>query len=148
MRKLKGASLLLTIAVSLLQVHFCGPTFRLPDGQLCATCPTLSDSPIEHEIPEQIEANTHGDCHDCCQLTDCSDADGKHQVASLSIPHIDFFVLPEPVVKLSFSETLVPVSVDSFEPGAPPTGPPSEHASRAPPASDHSTSAGRAVLIA
>lgn len=144
---LRKASLLLAIAVSLLQVHFCGPTFLMSDGSLCPTCPTLVDNTVNHEARKQIAEQRHGDCHDCCKLTECSDNNGKQPVTSASSQHFDYLGLPELANPLVIPDIDFAVCIAPFEPGRPATGPPSERPARAPPTQVQSTSAGCADLI-
>lgn len=145
---LRKASLLLAIAVSLLQVHFCGPTFLMSDGSLCQTCPTLVDNNVNHEARKQIAEQRHGDCHDCCKLTECKDTDGKQPVTSASSQHFDYLASTQLPNQLILPDIEFAGSAPPFEPGRPATGPPSERPARAPPVHVQSTSAGCADLIA
>ncbi len=145
---LRLAKLLLLIAVALLQVHFCGPVFRMYDGSLCSTCPTLVDRIDPQIIPSEVSTEEHGDCHDCCQLTKCSDSDEKQDVASVATPHSFLLDMPCQAVQVSIPDWPLLFCVPHYEPGAPATGPPSQLSARAPPLSAQSTSAGRADLIA
>lgn len=144
---LRKACLLLAIAVSLLQVHFCGPTFLMSDGSLCPTCPTLVDNTVNHEARKQIAEQRHGDCHDCCKLTECKDNDGKQPVTSASSQHFDYLALAQLPNQLVLPDIEFAGCAPPFEPGRPATGPPSERPARAPPVHIQSTSAGCADLI-
>ncbi len=127
---MKRIGLLLTFLFLFGQFHQCLPKFQRFDGGECVVCPTLPDGEGNHGKTIQ---NAHGDCHDCCVATDCSDRKKASSEALLfSAFHLDIALpgrLPLPLFeRLEEVHGVVP----EIE-GHPPTGPPSRHASRAPP---------------
>lgn len=118
---------LLAILLVLTQVHLCTPEYVLPNGLTCQTCPTLKDK-------QTRIADTHGDCHDCCTIDAGCDQDDDNQKVVAAPFHFD------PPVALPSTLTLeIPTLGNETAPtpileeGCPPTGPPRDTASRAPP---------------
>ena len=127
------------------QVHLCEPSFRLPNGQTCLTCPTLSDIPAKAESGLTAQ---HGDCHDCCVEVTCSEHD--HGSAAIGSGWVAFEVVALLPTQIDISTD----AVDDFRPcfvhvaSAPNNGPPNSTRSRAPPCFAESlTSAGRSFAI-
>jgi hypothetical protein len=139
--------LILLVAVTMLQFHWCGPTFRTSDGLICTACSELSDSLDVHSDGSPITSKNHGDCHDCCELTTCSDSENKGQASASVSQTFEFLALPLDTFAVSVPSVVATSPVAPFEPGRPATGPPSERPSRAPPVHVQSTSAGCADLI-
>lgn len=111
--------------------HFCSPQFLSSNGLACATCPTLPDA-MGASLKLSLSP-PHSDCHDCCALDVCHD-EGPSTASALApaAPHVDFVVLASVLGEIS----LPVVSSDALIPhleGCPPTGPPSDSASRGPP---------------
>lgn len=65
--------LLLATLLLCINIHWCSASYELPNGKICGTCPTLSDA--VNEEPQQVGTASHGDCHDCCELTVCHDSE-------------------------------------------------------------------------
>lgn len=127
----RQVSLVLAILLFATQLHLCEPTYTLPTGQKCSTCPTIA---FLKQTDKSGLATQSGDCRDCCKLTGCHDST-KTGVVAVTAPQVVPAILPHQTeLVLCFLIVDAPVSVPKVE-GTPPTGPPSPDNSRAPPAS-------------
>ena len=123
------------VLISLLvlgQVHLCQASYTLPDGQVCLTCPTLTDTSFASNKHEAAIEAPHGDCHDCCSVKDCDGGGHAQKAKPLAPISIDICLPAEPValalpsIEIEFQE--IP-HVES----APTHGPPVLSVSRGPP---------------
>lgn len=128
----RQVSLVLAILLFATQLHLCEPTYVLPTGQKCSTCPAIASV---KQTDKSGLATQSRDCRDCCKLTGCHD-NTKSGLVAVTAPQIVPAILPcqtELVLCVLIVDS--PISVPKIE-GVPPTGPPSPDNSRAPP---HST---------
>lgn len=126
----RQVSLVLAFLLFASQLHLCEPTYVLPTGQRCTTCPEIAKA----QTANSSVGSGQKDCRDCCKLTGCNH-NAKTAPVVLASCHVVPAILPTvPGFDLCFFTIASPVSVPKIE-GIPPTGPPSQDNSRAPPAS-------------
>lgn len=114
------------------QIHICQANYILPGGEVCEVCPKIAacDTSADAYV---LTSSDHGDCHDCCQLQACDDSSSvKAPVASAPILSLDLDIPFLPAISIQTVE-IETLTTHFFLEGAPPTGPPSPHRSRAPP---------------
>lgn len=133
---LRRVAMLLIWVLFFGQVHLCQASYQLPDGQKCAVCPQLIDTKSpQQRFDTDFVSDSHGDCHDCCELDSCDDHDQAEQ--SKSQPAFEFIDVPIPLKHIQFQRLQITAVRPVYVPSAPATGPPSPHSSRAPPESTH-----------
>ncbi|MFZ4507658.1 MAG: hypothetical protein ACOYON_08200 [Fimbriimonas sp.] len=123
--------LLLIWLLVLPQIHWCPPSFRLLDGSPCFTCPSLTQIEAAQDEHQNLASGEHGDCHDCCTLQACEkETKAQPNLIQASLLFIDI----PPTIRIAIIRPPeVETSIPTFKAGCPPTGPPDESASRAPP---------------
>lgn len=120
---------MLALVLLLTQLHCCEPQFVRPSGETCAECSTI----VEQSKSSVLASDTHGDCHDCCEIRECKTPKTADSLSLASNVAFEFAALPSRVVlpELGFIPRVWEQFV--FRASAPPTGPPSSHLSRGPP---------------
>ena len=129
LRGFAGRALLASVLV-LTQMHFCVSDYVRPSGETCLECAIITD----HPEPVGSLSTSHGDCHDCCEMRECETPKSFDSLSPAPQVALEFAILPPPV---AIPELGIVASVRNqsvFREGAPPTGPPSIHSSRGPPA--------------
>lgn len=120
------------LLISLGQLHICTDRFVHEDGGLCLTCPDL-DHPDHSVHSEQGSlADSHNDCHDCCELVACED---HPQLDSFVLQFASFEVFV-PAIGLTLPKERRTEEFSLFLAhlcGHPPKGPPNPSEPRAPP---------------
>lgn len=119
----------MVILLFVAQLHFCTPAYSLPDGKRCVVCPTL----VDRESDQTQIAADHGDCHDCCTASGCTDQ-GLSKIAKAFAPALSMAIaLPAPLsVEIPF--LIVPrATIFAALENCPATGPPCLPSTRAPP---------------
>lgn len=129
MRTVLGRAVLALVLV-LTQMHFCESVYVRANGIECLECRELPLHGDDSAIGE-----SHGDCHDCCEITTCETPSGVEIPTSPPQFTYDFMILPEPLA-LPDLNTLPPMRQRfQFTAGAPTNGPPLVQLSRGPPSS-------------
>lgn len=123
-----GQALLAFILV-ISQLHVCEPNFVRLSGEDCGVCETLTWHPSGASM-----SDSHGDCHDCCELQECSTPPTLVSALSVIGVHFELGILPEPPVLPEFAEATEGFRRTCFIESAPPLGPPTRCTSRGPPA--------------
>ena len=131
---LRRLGFLLILAITFAQVHLCEPSYRFADGNVCKTCPRLTDHSVEVLVPDSADlVSAHGDCHDCCDLQSCDDHAKSPQVARNNGSSFEFIVYIVPTFEFRFAKSIVVRPILVHVESSSSTGPPGTKSSRAPP---------------
>ncbi|MBS1705142.1 MAG: hypothetical protein JST40_04660 [Armatimonadetes bacterium] len=129
LRGFAGRALLASVLV-LTQMHFCVSDYVRPSGETCLECAIITD----HPEPVGSLSDSHGDCHDCCEIRECETPKSFDSLSPAPQVTLEFAILPPPTALPELGFVAVVRNQFVFREGAPPTGPPSIHTSRGPPA--------------
>lgn len=131
--KRRLSHLLVAILLLFVQLHLCQAEYVLPGGEKCYTCVALDEADHGH-APLQVSEGEHGDCHDCCEIRPC-DEGGKNEATVVpTSQNVLLMALPTALPNLVVPTVDEPYVTFVYLAGCPPTGPPTESRSRAPPA--------------
>lgn len=121
---------LLALVLVLTQFHFCESIYVRDSGEVCRECLVIDD----HGAGEAEIDQPHGDCHDCCEIRECETPKSFDSLSPAPQVTLEFAILPPPTALPELGFVAVVRNQFVFREGAPPTGPPSIHTSRGPPA--------------
>lgn len=121
---------LLASALVVAQMHFCASGYVRPSGETCLECATIKG----HPEPVGSASDSHGDCHDCCEIRACEGPKSFDSLSPAPQVALEFAILPLAVLQPELGLVGSVRNRFVFRDGAPPTGPPSIHSSRGPPA--------------
>ncbi|MGV3617294.1 MAG: hypothetical protein ACO1SV_18355 [Fimbriimonas sp.] len=125
-------ALLLILSIVLGHVHACHTIWRLPDGQVCATCPQTDDCDGEAKGHRERVTVASADCRDCCSLTHCDD-EGPDLPSAYTFAAPLVMARIEPVLVLPSAPVLTHDPISAVVALHRPLAPPSNPSTRAPP---------------
>lgn len=120
---------ILALILVLAQMHFCQDTYVRASGETCLECLQL---PLDSDNVS-LTIDTHGDCHDCCEIKECETPNGLEVPANPPQFNFDFVILPEPIVLPDLGGAASVKQRFHHICGGPTNGPPLVHLSRGPP---------------
>lgn len=129
-------SMLLILVILTGQIGVCSSVYVMPNGKECPTCSNKSCNPEVATICETGHqfAVMHRDCRECCKLTTRGSSDRHEATAMTAGPSMDI-ALTDDVQLFCLRAMPRGAVVIARIIGNPPTGPPSQRSSRAPPRS-------------
>lgn len=148
LQRLRCFQFLLICVLAIGQVHLCRPTYELPTGQVCITCPELvAEARVAAEGQGPSIGERDGDCLDCCVLAACENDSGDSPVLLAGSYHFEIPACIPPRLEIPDISSLTFWNIVIHVETAPSLGPPSQTSSRAPPhAANSLPSAGRRFM--